>query len=128
MIALRVGAAYFAIVFAAGFALGTIRVLVLEPAVGETAAVLIELPVMLTISWFACGWLIRRFAVAQDLNTRIAMGGIAFVLLMAAEFTLADVALGLPPNAYLAQFATLPGLMGLAGQIAFGVIPAVRRN
>lgn len=40
------GLAYFAVVFAAGFALGVLRVLFAMPILGETVAVLFELPVM----------------------------------------------------------------------------------
>lgn len=49
------GLAYFTLVFAAGFALGTARVLVLLPGVGETTAVLLELPLILTVSWLPAG-------------------------------------------------------------------------
>lgn len=63
--AIKAGAIYFAAAFALGFVLGTIRVLWLAPHVGETAAVLAEQPVMLTVSWFAAGWLIRRHHIAR---------------------------------------------------------------
>jgi hypothetical protein len=60
---LKAGAVYFTIVFAVGFLLGTVRVLVLVPRVGETAAVMIELPIILAASWITCRWLIARFSV-----------------------------------------------------------------
>ena len=46
---LRAAAAYFAVTFAAGFALGTIRVAWLVPVVGERAAELMEMPVMVAV-------------------------------------------------------------------------------
>ena len=75
----KAGIAYFAIIFAAGFMLGTIRVLLLIPRIGETWAVLAELPVMMMLSWFVCGWLLRRFGVPRDWGNRLRMGGVAFV-------------------------------------------------
>jgi hypothetical protein len=52
IIAIRAGALYAFIVFLIGFIFGTIRVLWLTPRLGETAAVVLEIPVMLTASWF----------------------------------------------------------------------------
>ena len=60
MTILRAAAAYWAAVFALGFALGTIRVLWVIPLVGLMPATLIELPLILTGSWLAAGWLVRR--------------------------------------------------------------------
>ncbi len=119
------GGAYFLIVFAAGFALGTLRVLAIAPHLGELVAVALELPAMLAASWFAAGWVARRFAVPARLPPRLAMGAIAFAVLMLAEFALA-AALGRSPAAYAAVFLTAPGLLGLAGQIAFALCPAAR--
>jgi len=42
---------YWAAVFLIGFVLGTLRVLFVAPSVGETAAVLAEMPFMLAASW-----------------------------------------------------------------------------
>ena len=53
MRAVRAGLAYFAVVFAIGFALGTLRILMLIPQFGELASVLAALPLMLFTSWLA---------------------------------------------------------------------------
>jgi membrane protein implicated in regulation of membrane protease activity len=54
-------AAYFAIVFGAGFVFGTVRVVWLVPTVGVRLAELTELPLMLAVVFFAARWVNRRF-------------------------------------------------------------------
>jgi hypothetical protein len=120
--AIRAGVLYFVVVFAAGFVLGTLRVLALVPALGETAAVALELPFMLAVAWLTCRSLLRRLAVPATVPARLAMGTLAFALLISAELALA-VALGGSPGAALAALATTPGLLGLIGQIAFALMP-----
>jgi hypothetical protein len=48
---LRAGVLYFTIIFVIGFALGTIRVLLLVPRLGAVTSELIELPIILTAAW-----------------------------------------------------------------------------
>ena len=60
---LAAAAAYFALVFSAAFVMGVVRNLVVAPRTGEVAAVLIETPLILAVSWFAAGWSIRRFRI-----------------------------------------------------------------
>jgi len=124
--ALKAGLVYFAIVFAAGFALGAVRVLYVIPHIGETGAVLIELPLMLVLSWWVCGAVLRRYAVPQHMGHRALMGLVSFVLLMGAEFALAVLAFGRDPAAFLDALATPNGAIGLVGQIAFAMIPLMR--
>jgi hypothetical protein len=124
--AIAAGLTYFAVVFAFAFALGAIRVFFVAPRLGETAAVLLELPLVLAASWWTCGELVRRFRVGSGSGERLAMGGIAFAVLMAAEALLAILAFGRTPEDYLGDFATPAGALGLAGQAAFALIPLVR--
>ncbi len=125
--ALLAGSLYFLAVFAAGFVLGTVRVLVLVPRLGELAAVLLELPLMLGISWAVAGWLLRAFAVPRRLPVRLGMGGLALGLLLLAEAGLAVLVFGESLSDYLSRTAMVPGLAGLAGQVGFGLMPALRR-
>ncbi len=122
------GATYFAIVFAAGFVLGTVRVLLLAPRVGEPVAVLLELPLMLAVSWMACGWVLRRFQVPPRTPPRLAMGAIAFALLMLAEVILSVAVFGSSMSDYLQDLTTMHGLVGLGGQLLFALIPLVRQT
>lgn len=120
--------AYFAVAFACGFVLGAVREIVVAPRLGAVAAVALEVPIMLAISWVAAGVLVRRFAVPARIPARLLMGGFAFVLLQLAEIALA-AGFGTPPGAYVAGFATAKGALGLAAQGAFALLPlAVARR
>lgn len=125
---LKAGALYFALVFAAGFVLGAIRTLLLAPRVGDFAAVAIELPVMLAVAWLACGAVLRWVKPGQGIAAHAVMGLVAFALLMAAELAL-SLALGAPSiAAWLVGLTSSPGLLGLAGQIAFAIFPMIRQR
>ncbi|MGP1352588.1 MAG: hypothetical protein ACTS1Z_04635 [Parasphingopyxis sp.] len=124
--AAKAGTFYFLCVFAAGFVLGTIRVLMLVPAIGEWPANLIELPIILTVCWLACGWAIRRYAVDPAVAPRATMGAIAFGLLMLAELALATLLLGESIGEYGARLIAPLGLLGLAGQFCFALFPLWR--
>ena len=119
------GLAYWAVVFALGFVLGTVRVLWLVPLTGLIPATLIELPVMLGVSWVAAGWLVRRFHIAGA-GAALAMGLLAFALLMAAECGLGMVLAGETPVQWVTGLAEPHALLGLAGQVVFALMPWLR--
>lgn len=127
MRAVTAGALYFAVIFTLGFGLGTIRVLLIIPFLGELGAVLIELPVMLVASWIACGWVLRRLRVASTLWARLLMGGVAFTLLMMAEIGVSVFAFGRTPAEHLETYRSASALLGLSAQIVFAGMPLVRR-
>jgi hypothetical protein len=85
---LKAGSAYFGLVFVAGFALGTIRVLWVVPWLGTRMAELLEEPIMLVVVFLAASWVVRRFAVPPGLWNRLGTGCIALCLLLLAEFSL----------------------------------------
>lgn len=121
---LKAAAAYFALVFAAGFVLGTLRTLWLAPALGPVLAVAAELPVMLGLSWLACGRVLRRTPL--PVAEAAAMGGLAFVLLLLAEAELSTALGGLTLRQHVALYAEPANQLGLAGQLAFAAFPLVR--
>ena len=121
------GLAYFAVVFVAGFALGVARVLFMVPTFGPTVAVLIELPVILVLSWIACRRLMLRLHVSATTTGRLMMGGLAFTLLMAAEFAIATCAFGRSLADHLEHYREIHSLLGLAAQTAFGLFPIIQR-
>jgi hypothetical protein len=123
--ALAAGAAYFALVFAAGFALGTLRVALVAPTLGPVAATAVELPLMLGLAWFVCRWLVGRFALPPRAAPRLVMGGVAFTLLMLAEYAVSALLLGRALGEHLATYRALAAQLGLAAQIAFALFPLV---
>jgi hypothetical protein len=118
-------AAYAALIFAAGFVLGSLRVLALAPRLGEVAAVLAEVPVMLALSWLAARRAVARFAVPPVAAARLAMGALAFALLMAAEVALGLWGFGRSVAEVVAGMTSAAGLIGLAGQVGFGLMPLI---
>jgi hypothetical protein len=124
--AVKAGIYYFIIVFGAGFLMGALRVLVVAPAIGELGAVIAELPILLILSWIVCGFLVKRHSVKSTVSERVAMGGIAFLLLMLCEPTFAIFAFNRTAIEYFSQFRSLSGLVGLLGQVAFSTIPVLQ--
>ncbi|MGZ8287213.1 MAG: hypothetical protein ACXW27_12650 [Allosphingosinicella sp.] len=124
--AIAAGALYFLLIFLLGMALGTVRVLLIEPRVGPVGSVVLELPFMLAASWFVCGWLIRYLSVPAAVSSRAAMGALAFALLMAAELALSLFAVGGTAREHFANYGQAAPLAGLLGQLAFAAFPLVR--
>jgi hypothetical protein len=121
----KAGSAYFALIFSLGFILGTVRVLAVIPRIGEFAATLVELPLILTASWFVSGWLIKKMRIAPDKASRLLMGAAAFGITMIAE-----PLLGLSFGRSLAEQGSAllrpAGIAGFAGQALFGLMPWIR--
>lgn len=114
--------AYVLPVFALAFAFGVLRVTLIAPRTGPLPAVALELPLVLALSWAVAGRVLRRWPQTP----RLGMGLISFLLLMLLELATA-LAFGQTPGQFLAAMATPPGMLGLAGQIGFGLIPLVRQ-
>ena len=121
---LAAAAAYFVTIFAAGFVLGVLRTLVVAPRLGDVAAVVVELPLILACSWVVCGQVLRRWPLAPA--AALAMGGIAFALLMAAEALVSTQLAGRSLAAHWALYAEPAHLLGLAGQGMFAAMPWLR--
>ena len=117
------GLVYATLAFGAGFALGPLRTLLVAPRVGPTVAVLLEAPIILGASWWISRRCVARFQVNRTVAARLVMGVVAFAVLTLAELTLSVALLGTPVAEYAVNLATVPGAIGLAGQVAFAGIP-----
>jgi hypothetical protein len=116
MRALRPGIIYFLLVFGTGFVLGTVRVLLIVPHVGDRAAELFEMPLMLLTTVLAARWITRRFPEPHNHTARLAIGGIALGLMLAGELavgiglrgmTAAEVILNRDPVSGTAYYLSL---------------------
>ncbi len=121
---LKPALAYFAVVFAAAFAFGALRVTLIAPQIGALSAVALEVPLILCLLWIVAGRVLRRWPLTS--SETLAMGALAFAFLMLAEFALANTLFGQTPAAYAATFLTGPGALGLAGQVGFALTPTCR--
>jgi hypothetical protein len=81
----KAGLQYFAIVFGAGFALGSIRIFWLAPQIGTRAAELLEMPVMIVVTMAAARFVVGRFNGVRTTRARLCTGMFALGLLLAAE-------------------------------------------
>ena len=115
------GFLYFAAVFAFAFVMGVVRTLFIAPRVGAVAAVAIELPIIIGVSFLVARRMLRGHALS--LGERGAIGAIAFILLMIADATLSVVMRRESVAVWAANLVTPLGLLGLAGQIGFGLMP-----
>jgi hypothetical protein len=114
---------YFLIVGTAGVVFGVLREMFLTPALGRTFAITMELPVMLLIAWYGCRLMVRWVKVPEEYLPRIAMGALAFGLLMAMEQSLQLALRLLLQGGVAATPWTLGDYLGLAGQIAYALFP-----
>lgn len=119
---------YFAVVFAAGFLLGTMRTLWIAPRLGTRVAELAETPVMLAVSLLAARWVVRKLAVPPRISARLAMGGLALALLVAAELALVLALRRVSIAEYFAARDPVAGTVYELSLLVFAVLPALVRR
>lgn len=118
------GALYFLLVFAAGFLFGVLRTLFVVPRVGARWAELLESPLMLAISVWAAWWMSTRLQVPATVTARLAMGLVALVLMLMAEFGLLLRLRGLTLRAYLAGRDPVSGAVYYLLLLVFAAMPS----
>jgi hypothetical protein len=127
MTILKAGVLYFALVFGAGFVLGTIRTLWVVPRVGTRQAELMETPIMLVVTILAARWMVQRLAVPAAASARLGMGCIALLLLLVAEFGFMLWLRRLTIREYLASRDPVAGTVYYVMLAVFAVIPLLVR-
>lgn len=121
VLVLRAGAYYFAVVFGAGFLLGSIRIPFLVPRLGERVAELLEAPVMLGVIFFASRHVVRRFTLATGVS--VAVGLLALALLLAAELVLTAAISGRSVSEYISSRDPVSGSVYLASLLLYAALP-----
>lgn len=122
---LKAGLAYFALVFGAGFVLGSIRVPLLVPRFGERVAELVEMPIMFVLIVASARFIVRRFSLPGDTAARLGAGFLALALLLAAEVLLAVALQERTLGEYVASRDPVSGTVYLAMLALFAVMPLV---
>jgi hypothetical protein len=125
--AFKAGLLYAAVVATAGFVLGEVRNALVTPLSGELVAVALEAPIILAISWTACGWIAERLEVPDDVVDRLVMGAVALVLMVTAEAALALVVDGASYSDFFLRRSPGALVLGVLAQLAFAVFPILRR-
>ena len=116
---------YFVLVMGVGFALGSVRVPLLVPRIGERYAELVEMPLMLMAIFLAARHVVQRFALPQRTFIRMQVGFVALALSVAAELILAAVLQGRSVAAYVASRDPVSGSVYLAVLVIFALMPAI---
>ena len=119
------GVAYFALVFGAGFILGSIRVPFLVPHLGERVAELLEMPFMLAVVWLSARFVARRFTLSTATSVRLGVGLVALGLLVAAELVLAVAIQGRSLGEYIASRDRVSGSVYLVLLVLFSLMPLI---
>lgn len=124
----RAACVYASSVFAIGFVLGAMRVLLVAPRVGSVAAVSLEAPFMLAASWKMSRWSARKYGLPANTSAALLMGAIAFAVLMFMEFCTAVLGFGKTVGEYFASFLSAPGAIGFAAQLCFAAFPFLQTS
>jgi len=116
---------YFLAVFGAGFALGPIRVLWLEPRLGVAAATLCEAPFLLFAMIAAAHWIPRIVSISAGTGAMLAMGLGALALQQAADFVVGTALRGISATDQWARLASPEGAIYAVLLVLFALMPAV---
>ena len=116
------GVVYFALVFGVGFLLGIVRVLALEPRLGERWAELVEAPLMLVVIIVSARFVVRWFPAPRRTGYWIS-GAIALLLLLFVELSVVLGMRGLSLSQYLAERDPVAGSVYVVLLIVFAAMP-----
>ena len=117
---------YFLIVFGTGFILGPIRVLYLEPHLGDTGAVLCEAPFLIIAMVVGSRIAPNAAHLAPTPGAMLIVGLIALGLVEIAELGVGVVLRGMSLQDQMSKFATVAGAIYGALLLVFALMPWLR--
>jgi hypothetical protein len=123
--ALLAGVAYFAGLFGAGSAFGLARFLHATPSSPPLIALLLEVPMILTVAYFVCGWIADSLQVGTSAGLRIMMSVTTFALLVTADFAVSLVLSDEPWRAAADSTGTWGSGPGFAMQVLASTFPLI---
>ena len=120
---LKLGAVYFASVFAAGFALRTVRTLWVAPRLGERLAESAEAPLMLAISTLVARASVRRHPELTRSTKWLGVGMLALAMMLLVEFTVVLRLRGMSLDEYFSTRDPVSGSVYYASLALFTILP-----
>lgn len=114
---------YFVIVFGAGFVFGVVRTLYLEPLVGKTEAVVIELPFLIAIMFFGAILAPRRSELEPTPLRLLGAGFGALFLQQCVDIILSTALGGSDAALQFAHLQTPAGRLYLGALVLFALMP-----
>jgi hypothetical protein len=114
---------YFLLVYLIGFAIGTVREFMVTPAVGLTNALLIEMPIMVVVSFFAARFVMDRTPEAKTPGDCLFVGCLAFILLLIAEEAMARILRGISIFTLWADYELFAAIANIVGLGLFMLMP-----
>jgi hypothetical protein len=114
---------YFAVVFAAGFQLGTIRVLLLEPRIRAFVATLREAPFLLGAIVLAARWSPAATGLVAHQRKLVPIGLVALALQLIAEVVLGVAMRGKSIREIPRHFLTPEGRIYAVMRVLFAAMP-----
>ncbi len=121
---LQAAVLYFLLVFGSGFVLGIGRVLLVVPLLGERAAELMEMPLMLTVIVAAARWIVRHKLDGRQ-STALPIGFIAMGLVLLAELAVGMWLRGMSAKEVFLNRDPVSGTAYYAALLFFAIMPTI---
>jgi hypothetical protein len=122
---LLAAAFYFLLVFGAGFVLGTGRVLLFVPLLGERTAELLEMPLMLIVVVIAARWIVRHRLEDRRTTSALSVGFIALGLMLVTELAVGVLLRGMSATEAFVNRDPISGTAYYASLLLFATMPAL---
>jgi hypothetical protein len=122
---LGVAVLYFLLVFGAGFVLGTVRVLVVVPQLGERSAELLEMPLMLIVVVIAARWIVHHRLHAHRLSSALSVGFLALGIMLFAELAVGMWLRGLSATEVFLNRDPVSGAAYYASLLLLAIMPTI---